>query len=62
MNAISKINNHSPFCVIYTLDNNTLIHHYLPSTNIYGKTTSLKVKTRKTVNSLEGIKLTFIYK
>lgn len=62
MNVISKIDNHSPFCIIYSLYNNTLIQHYLPTTDIYGKTTSLKIKTRKTVNSLEGIKLTFTYK
>ena len=62
MNVINKIDNHYPFLIIYTLDNNTFIHHYLPSTDIHGNTTSLKIKTRRGTETSEGIRLRFIYK
>lgn len=61
MNIIIKTDKY-PFVKIFTLDNDTLIQHYLPTTDIYGKTTSLKIKTRRGTGTSEGIRLRFIYK
>jgi hypothetical protein len=61
MDIIIKIDKY-PFVKIFTLDNDTFIHHYLPTTDIQGNTTSLKIKTRRGINTSEGIRLRFTYK